>query len=160
VVEEGPTPKNRRRLVNIGPRWFAFALPLLLLIPAGALAKPAAPSSAPADSLDTDGIAVLKLVICLDVVDRVPVEAARSFPRDVGKLFAFSEVDRAEAPTRIFHRWYVGERLVTEVPIEIGAAHWRCWTTKTILAKWLGPCRVEVVTEGGEILARAGFTLE
>ena len=135
------------------------ALALLVLAPVAsgqteAEAEPAETAEAPA------GIGVTRIAICTQVEERTPLGEAETFPADVGHLYCFSEIDRADPPEQIFHRWFVGDRLVNEIPITVRASHWRCWSKKTISTKWSGACRVEVVTEAGDELAVAEFTLE
>lgn len=100
-----------------------------------------------------------QLAVCTDVEDRAPIGEAKQFPSNVGELWCFTQVMNAEAPTQIFHRWYVGDRMVNEIPINVGSQAWRCWSTKTILPSWAGKCHVEVVTESGDILGTQEFTL-
>jgi hypothetical protein len=118
----------------------------------------------PADEKESEppakGITVSRMVICENVEEREPVGAADAFPSDVGALHCFSEIDRADPPIQIFHRWYIGDRLVNEIPITVRGSHWRCWSRKTIVAQWKGECRVEVATEAGDVLRVATFTLE
>lgn len=100
-----------------------------------------------------------QLAVCTSVEERKPVGEAEAFPSDVGKLWCFTWVAGAEPPMQIYHRWFVGDRLVNEIPINVRGERWRCWSTKTILPSWSGPCHVEVVTESGDILGTQEFTL-
>lgn len=106
------------------------------------------------------GTRVDRLAVCLRVEDRTPVGEAESFPSDVGRLWCFTQVETPEPPVQVFHRWYIGERLVNEIPIEVKGQRWRCWSRKTIRPSWTGPCRVEIATEAGDVLATQAFTLE
>lgn len=103
---------------------------------------------------------VTQLAVCRQVEDRAPVGEAESFPSNVGRLYCFTRVETPSPPVQIFHRWYVGERLVNEIPIEVKGRRWRCWSRKTIRTSWSGPCRVEIVTEAGDVLSTQPFTLE
>ena len=138
------------------------------LVPAGAFgqgagttdstddAEPAdatAPASAPAATL-------ARIVVCRDVEERAPVDPGESFSSDVGKLTCFTDVRTENAPLQIFHRWYVGDELMAEIPISVKANRWRCWSTKTIRSKWNGPARVDVLTEEGDLLGSVDFALE
>lgn len=107
-----------------------------------------------------DGISISEIAICEDVEERVPVHPADSFSSEIGQLWCFTRVQNADAPTQIFHRWYVGDDLVDEIAIEVGGHHWRCWSTKTILPNWTGQCRVEILTEQGDVISTKEFVLE
>lgn len=137
---------------------FAFAV-LCVASPAGAQsaepADDATPSAAPAPAGSPE---VARIVLCRDVQEREPVDAGTSFPADVDKLVCFTQVENAEGKT-LYHRWYVGDRMVLELPIEVGASHWRCWSRKTIDPSWSGAARVDVATEAGDVVASQDFTL-
>jgi hypothetical protein len=121
-----------------------------------ALAAPAAAQSAAAPA---EAASLARIAICTGVEDRAPVGEAESFPSSVGQLSCFTKVVNAAVPTKIFHRWYVGDRLVDEIPINVKGKSWRCWSHKTIYVTWSGPCHVEVVTESGDVLGTKAFTL-
>jgi hypothetical protein len=104
-------------------------------------------------------VATTTVVVCHDVQDRTPVDAGESFASDVGTLCCFSNVTGANEPVQVYHRWYVGDRMVSEIPIMVKAASWRCWSRKTIQPSWTGPCHVDVVTEAGDTIGSATFTL-
>jgi hypothetical protein len=100
------------------------------------------------------------VAVCKGVEKREPVGDAESFRSDVGTLWCYTDVRNAEEPTQIFHRWYVGEKMVNEIPIQVDGPRWRCWSQKTIPSSWSGDCRVEIVTEDGEVLGTESFHLE
>lgn len=120
-------------------------------------AEPAAQAqTAPAT---TPAVSTAQVVICREVAERSPVDAAESFGADAGTLMCFSNVVGAEEPVQVYHRWYVGDQMVAEIPINVKAASWRCWSRKTIAPSWTGPCHVDVVTESGDTIGSATFTL-
>lgn len=104
---------------------------------------------------------LLRMVICEDVAKREPVRESDSFTNSVGRLVCFTQVSTSEAtPMELYHRWFVGEKLVNEIPIRVGGPMWRCWSRKSIQPNWTGPCRVEILTEEGELLGVREFTLQ
>ncbi len=127
--------------------------------PAGAQSAPPADdptaSEAPAPAGTPE---VARLIVCRDVQEREPVDPGTSFPADVDKLACFTEIANGEGKT-VYHRWYVGDRMVLELPIQVGASHWRCWSRKTIDPSWTGGARVDVATEAGDVIASQDFTL-
>jgi hypothetical protein len=106
------------------------------------------------------GIRVAGMAVCVAIEDRVPVGESEVFSSDVGALYCFTAVQGADPPTQVFHRWYVGERMINEIPINVKGERWRCWSRKTILPRWKGSCRVEVLTEEGDVLGVREFRLE
>jgi hypothetical protein len=104
-------------------------------------------------------MAVSQIAICETVQERAPVGEADSFSSEIGKLWCFTRVQNAAPPTQIFHRWYVGDELVDEIAINVKGSHWRCWSTKTIDPSWTGECRVEILTEEGDVISTKPFVL-
>ncbi|MEZ5063985.1 MAG: DUF2914 domain-containing protein [bacterium] len=125
-------------------------LTALLLLPVGASAQ---------DATESPSARLGAFVVCQDVVDREPVGEAESYPSTVGTLYCFTKVLTDNPPVRVFHRWFVGDKLVDEIPVNARGVEWRCWSRKTILPSWNGACRVEVLTEAGDVLGTKEFTL-
>jgi hypothetical protein len=121
---------------------------------------PAAPVAAAKPTQSHADFSLTQVAVCTGVEDRAPVGEASNFAPSVGMLYCFTRVDGAPAPTQIYHRWYVGDRLVTEIPLNIGASGWRCWSAKTVRPGMTGPCRVDIVTEEGDVLGTKEFTLD
>lgn len=157
---------SSRRAASAASRLVAMVPLVLMLLVFMALPGVAQEDAEPAPAGGQEaeppakGMTVSRMVICEGIEDREPVGAATEFPSDVGALYCFSEINRADPPVEIFHRWYIGDRLVNEMLINVRASHWRCWSRKTILPRWKGECRAEVVTDEGDILQVAAFTLE
>jgi len=118
---------------------------------------PATPENLPADA---SGMRIAVMAVCEAVEEREPIGESEVFSSDVGHLYCFTAVQGATPPTQVYHRWYVGDRLINEIPIDVDGTRWRCWSRKTILPRWKGSCRVEVVNEEGDILGMREFTLE
>lgn len=149
----------RRSVLARGALWVAV---VALSAPAFAQEddEPPAPWDEPAAAEQAAPPASLaRIVICEEVRDRVPIGEAERFPNDVGTLWCFTKVVDADAPLRIFHRWYVGDTLMDEIPMTVEAKSWRCWSYKTIWPSWSGPCRVEILTESGDVIGTKEFTL-
>jgi hypothetical protein len=120
---------------------------------------PAEPVAAAKPAQSHADFSLSEVAVCTAVEDRTPVGEAASFDPGVGLLYCFTRVVGAPTPTQIYHRWYVGDRLAAEVPINVGASSWRCWSAKTISPGMQGTCRVEIVTEEGDVLGTKEFTL-
>ncbi len=141
----------------------AVGLVLGTLLATAVVAVSAEKSAAPAPEergAEAAGASLAQLAVCENVVDRAPVGEAESFPKGIARLSCFTDVRGAAPPTQIFHRWYIGDRLVSEIPITVKGSRWRCWSRKTILPNWEGAGRVEILTEEGDVLGTAEFVLE
>jgi hypothetical protein len=121
-------------------------------------AEPAAQQAAETPARAEATLTLAQIAVCESVEDRAPVGEAESFT-GVSRLFCFTRIEGADTPTLVYHRWYVGDEMVNEIPINVKASHWRCWSQKSILPGWSGACRVEVATEAGDVLGTRSFTL-
>jgi Protein of unknown function (DUF2914) len=148
---------------------------LLLVLGTGALAF-ATPATSPVQGNADNGttvsdtmantpaapatdIRVEEVAVCRKIEERAPVAPKDSFASNVENLYCFTDVRDAGTPQRIFHRWYVGDTLVSEIPMEVQGTRWRCWSEKTIAPGWTGPCHVEIVTEAGDVIGQTSFSL-
>jgi len=101
--------------------------------------------------------AVKRAVICSGVAEREPADALTSVPAATGKIFCFTEIAGMEGKT-ITHRWVKDGATVAEIPISVGAARWRCYSTKTI-AGMAGAWTVEIIDDAGSKIGEAAFTV-
>jgi hypothetical protein len=130
-------------------------LPLLLavaaaLLPGGIEAQDERSAPDPAQP------PAVELVLATGVEEREPVGVAEAFPADVGTIYAWLRVTGA-AGGAVEVVWRYGDRQFP-VPLEIGSAAWRTWSTKRIPPEWTGAWSVEVRHEGS-VLASANFTV-
>ena len=98
----------------------------------------------------------VELVLATAVEEREPVGVAEAFPADVGTIYAWLRVTGA-AGGAVEVVWRYGDRQFP-VPLEIGSAAWRTWSTKRIPPEWTGAWSVEVRHEGS-VLASRNFTV-
>lgn len=104
-------------------------------------------------------LSVETAVICRDVIDRAPVDEASSFPVSVGKLYCFTKIVGAEAPTEVTHVWYFGDVERARIKLPIGAASWRTYSSKVLQEHEIGDWRVDVLDASGKIRATLIFTI-
>lgn len=133
-----------------------YVLPLLAALACAAPAlkaeDAAASAAAPAPALE-----LVRIEICTSVADRAPQGAAVEFPSDVDRLWCFTRI--ASGPGAVEHVWYRDGLEMARVPLAVGAADWRTWSSKRVLPEWSGPWRVDVVDAGGAVLGSKSFRL-
>jgi Protein of unknown function (DUF2914) len=117
-------------------------------------AAPAAPA-APAASTSTN--AVKRAVFCSGVAEHEPLDEITTLAAPADKVFFFTEVIGMEGKT-VTHRWIHDGQTVSEVPISIGGARWRCYSTKSLTGNAAGSWSVEVLDDAGAKLGGASFT--
>ena len=101
--------------------------------------------------------AVQRAVICSGVAEREPVDALTEVPAGTEKVFFFTEITGMEGRT-VTHRWVRDGATMAEVSIAVGAARWRCYSTKTI-AGMAGAWSVEVIDDAGTKIGGVAFTV-
>ena len=106
------------------------------------------------------GMSVAQGVITTQVADRAPVDAVETYPASVGKLYCFTHLVGAAAPTTVTHVWYRGDQEMARVVLPVRSADWRTWSSKRILPGWTGSWRVEVLDAAGQVLQTIPFTLQ
>jgi len=111
----------------------------------------------PASTVD---VSVEEAVICIDVVDRTPVEPGYVFDASVGRLYCFTKITGAKEEATIKHIWYRGEKMLHEQVLPVKSASWRTWSSKTIMPEWKGNWMVDVAAHDGAVLKTLLFELQ
>ncbi|MGD8915238.1 MAG: DUF2914 domain-containing protein [Syntrophobacterales bacterium] len=106
---------------------------------------------------ETAELVVSVAAICKDVIDREPVDSATSFAATVAKLYCFTKITGAQAPTQVTHVWLFDGTERARVDLAVGAASWRTFSSKIIQEHELGAWRVDVVDPEGNVLKTLEF---
>ncbi len=100
---------------------------------------------------------VENLRIATSIVQDQPVNVARHFPADVGRVYCWTEVSVSSFPASITHRWYRNGRLQKDEYLEVNAAQVKVWSSANARQ---GQWKVDVLPAGGnEPIATAVFTV-
>jgi len=103
--------------------------------------------------------AVARGTFATAVDQREPVDSITSLESDQSRVYYFTELVGING-RRVTHRWEYQGEVVAEVPIEIGAARWRAYSSKNLLASQLGEWTVSVVDESGHVVHTNSFVYE
>ena len=101
-------------------------------------------------------IKVEKIVTASAVENREPVNETAIFDKTAGRVYTWTRITTTEAPVKIKHVYYVDDKKMTEVELNINAKVYRVWSYKAV---WPGNWKVEVIDETGKVLAAAAFTV-
>lgn len=120
------------------------------------------PAAAPRDVTETEAPAAGRLTIPeagvgTAIVDRRLEGRADRFPAG-SRVHFWTRVVGAARGERIRHIWIHEGRAVESIPLEIGGAHWRTYSRKTLYSP--GAWAVEARDASGMLLAREEFTCE
>ena len=138
-----------------------LAILVVVLFPLAAFAQATAERPGVELTPPGDGPSVIDLAVATGVTDRQPDGVSDSFPASVGKLYCWSAVKNTGEPTQLTHVWRFGDRVVSELPIQVGkSTRWRSWTVQRINDKLTGQWSCDVVNEGGTSLGKSTFTVQ
>jgi hypothetical protein len=102
-------------------------------------------------------VQVEKIALGTGVESRELVGEATEFDVSAGRIYCWTKITSQNVPTTIKHVWYTDEQNPAEVTLDIKYPTTRTWSNKAI---WAGKWRVEVVSEAGDVLASADFTVK
>ncbi len=106
-----------------------------------AIGKDTAPSKKAAPS----GVRVSRASICASVVDHEPMAKGEQFPRDITKIYCFSEINGTEEPLTVLHKWYYKYQLVGSVALRVKSERFRTYSSKKVAPEQIGDWKVEIV---------------
>ena len=108
-----------------------------------------------------DGITVQRAIACRSVENKSPVGEAEAFPKDVGRVYLFTQVQKStDEETSIQHVWnHEGKKMGT-VTLPVRGTRWRTYSSKMIDPSWKGNWSVDVTTAKGEIIHTVAFKIE
>lgn len=101
---------------------------------------------------------ITKAVMARSVDQREPSGEATTFPRDVGQVVCFTQVD-APADSVLYHVWRHGTTLHAKVQLAVQQGSWRTWSRKRIHPSWTGEWTVDIEDESGKVLKTLTFTI-
>jgi len=110
-------------------------------------ASPAAPMTSPS---------VGRAVLTGAMAGREPTAAIDTLTAPDDSLYFFTELVGLQGQT-VTHRWKLNDEVMAEVPISVGAPHWRAYSKKRMIPAWAGTWTVEAVDADGQVLARKSF---
>ena len=130
---------------------FVWSLVAVLCVPATALIAQ--------ETEGEKGLRVGHIAVCTDVQNRVPISADTTFSSTAGTVYCFTRIEGATDTTSVTHVWYYGQKKMAEVTLPVQSGRWRTWSTKRIMPQWTGKWNVVVLSEDGDPLAQASFSI-
>lgn len=125
-------------------------------LPARAVDEQAPPDAAATTPVLIPGV-VTRSQITHGINDLEPVDIVSVLTNDQTRIVYFTEIHDMAGQT-VLHRWEYKGKIIMEVPIKVGTARWRAYSTKTLLPSWIGDWKVSVVDAAGGTLSVNTFT--
>jgi hypothetical protein len=108
----------------------------------------------------TAGLTIARLEIAGNVVDRMPVEIASSFPASQEKVYCYLDFRDVEEETAVTVMWSLEQDEMGKVPLTIKPyERFRTWASKAIYGMQ-GDWSVDVLNEEGFVIKSAAFTVQ
>ena len=99
---------------------------------------------------------VAKSVFTTEIVDREPVNDLNSFSTDIKQIYFFTDI-RNMSGNRVTHRWVHNGETRAEISFNVGGPRWRVYSSKNLVAEWVGDWTVEVVNSAGTVIHTDSF---
>ncbi len=99
---------------------------------------------------------VAKSVFTTEIVDREPVNDLNSFSTDIKQIYFFTDI-RNMSGNRVTHRWLHSGETRAEISFNVGGPRWRVYSSKNLVAEWVGDWTVEVVNSAGTVIHTDSF---
>ncbi len=100
---------------------------------------------------------VARALFTTDIVNLEPVDTVSTLTNDKTRVSYFTVIEDMAGQT-VVHRWEYKDKVLLEMPFEVGSSHWRIYSTKTLDPSWLGEWKASVVDAAGGSLSVNTFT--
>jgi len=130
---------------------------LLSVVACVLLAQGLASAQEKSEKAASPALTVEKIVVATSVENREPVGENTEFEASVGTVYCWTKITASTTPATIKHVWYLDDKKVFEIPLELKYASTRTWISKSVqTGKW----KVEVTDDAGTVLSSLTFTVK
>ena len=130
---------------------------LLSFVACVLLAQGLAAAQEKSEKAASQDLKVEKIVVATSVENREPVGENTEFEASVGTVYCWTKITASTTPATIKHVWYLDDKKVFEIPLELKYASTRTWSSKSVqTGKW----KVEVTDDSGTVLSSLTFTVK
>jgi len=100
-----------------------------------------------------------KAVMCESVQDGLPVNQTVVFDVSKGSAYCWSDFDPVEVDGVIHHQWYRNGKLSYDQPLAVHPPRWAAYSTLRLRQADVGPWRLDITNESGDILKTLRFSI-
>jgi hypothetical protein len=105
----------------------------------------------------TPALTVEKIVVATSVENHDAVGESKEFEASVGTVYCWTKITASTTPATIKHVWYLGDKKVFEIPLDIKYPSTRTWSSKSVET---GSWKVEVTDDAGTALSSVSFSVK
>jgi len=111
--------------------------------------------------METVAVLNVETIACGTAVEERELQGQdTTFAKGIEKVYCWSLITGCEDPTAVEHVWYLGGEEKARVTLDVKYPRVRTWSSKTILPKWTGDWKVEVVDSSGKVIGATSFIIE
>jgi hypothetical protein len=129
---------------------------LLSVVACVLLAQGLAAAQEKSEKAASQDLKVEKIVVATSVENWEPVGENTEFEASVGTVYCWTKITASTTPATIKHVWYLDDKKVLEIPLELKYASTRTWSSKSVKT---GDWKVEVTDDAGAVLSSIAFTV-
>jgi hypothetical protein len=100
-----------------------------------------------------------KAIMCETVKKGIPQNEAIAFSISLGRVYCFTEFPTVPEKMHIYHNWYRRDKKRAEVKLLLKPERWSTFSYVTLKKQDLGPWRVEVTDQQGNVLRTLRFSI-
>jgi Protein of unknown function (DUF2914) len=153
LTPEGRNPVFRKNILMIV--WILIAaIGWPLTTDAQSPPRPTAGSPAAASKAT-----LIQAIVCEDVKDGIPVNAAVAFSISAGKIYCFTIFDGIAEDMPIYHHWIFRDRPSARIRLSLKPPRWATYSSIQLREADKGPWRVEITDAGGRVLKILRFSV-
>jgi hypothetical protein len=113
------------------------------------------PSSPPA----LQALTLEQAEMCEDVSAQSPLNPAVVFSIKRQIVYCFSSFDPVPTKTVVYHNWFLNDKLSTKIKLRLQPPRWSTFSRIQLREADIGPWRVEIADEDGNILKILRFSV-
>ena len=121
------------------------------------------PIKAQEENLQSDGAqpapVLTEAVMCEDIQKYAPVNRAVVFGTGIGQVVCFTAFEKIPAKTFIYHSWFRRDVLITTKRLTLNPPEWASFSKILLRQADIGPWRVEIHDEEGNIIKTLRFSI-
>jgi len=121
------------------------------------LAQPESKESSETPSR-ADRAVIRRTAIAKDVENREPIGVSQRVSVRQQRVYCWMHVVNGQGG-RIIVRWTRRGNKITETQLPVGSNSWRTWAYASLRPSMVGPARVEILDESGELLKTLSFKI-
>ena len=105
-------------------------------------------------------LTLLKASVCTKIKDRMPDGTSNRFPWSANRIYVWNMVAAKHPPSKVRHIYYLKDKKISEVVLDVNSFRWRTWSYKSIAnERYKGPWRVDIASMDGQVLRRLYFNI-